>query len=72
MNDLDFVLTDKFFEYSEKMKTIHEELKVHEAELKAFYQEHKDKTSGLKQEAADLQVEWVQYKEDGGLSEASA
>jgi len=64
MNDLDFVLSDKFFEYTEEMKAVHEELKVHEIELKDFYQKHKEKTSGLKEKAAEIQAEWDQHKED--------
>lgn len=70
MNDLDFVLSDKFFEYTEKMKAIHEELKVHETELKEFYQKHKDKTAGLKEAAQELQEEWDQHKKDAAESDA--
>jgi len=64
MNDLDFVLSDKFFEYTEEMKAVHEELKVHEIELKDFYQKHKEKTAGLKEKAVEIQAEWDKHKED--------
>ena len=64
MNDLDFVLSDKFFEYTEEMKAIHEELKVHEAELKEFYQQHKENTASLKEKAEEIQAKWDQHKKD--------
>lgn len=68
MSDLDYVLSDKFFEYTGKMKEIHEKLKVHEVELKDFYQKHREKTSELKKEAADLHAEWIEWKKEAELS----
>ena len=64
MTDLDFVLSDKFFEYTEKMKVVYDELKVHEIELKEFYQNHKEKTVGLEEKAAEIQADWDKHKSD--------
>lgn len=62
MNELDFLLTDEFAAFSQKIAAIHEEKKNIQEEMKRIFDELKGKLAGLDKEASNLITGWENWK----------
>lgn len=59
---MNWLLTDEFVNFSEKIKKIHERKKVKKAELKEFYDKIQVDIKALEEEAKDAEDEFQKWK----------
>ncbi len=62
MDNVEFLLSDEFVKFSEKIKEIHDKKKVEKEEIKALYAEHQRKMKALEHEAVAAQEEFETWK----------
>ena len=62
MEELDFMLSDKFFEFSDKLKEVHAKIKAEKDKMKELYAAHKKLVDDLKAEAATAMKEFEDCK----------
>lgn len=62
MTDLDFILTDQFIEFSQKVKEIHEAKKAKQVEFKALYEKFQAESAAFDNQAKELQTEFEGWK----------
>ena len=64
MNDLEYLLTDEFQDFSKKIAAIHSQKKEKEAELKKVYEQFKSELKAMDAVAYNLVEEWNLWKAD--------
>ena len=62
MNDYDFLLTDEFVVFSQKVGEIHAEKKAKELEFKKLYEAFKQEMKELDDRAKETHAEWEAWK----------
>jgi len=62
--DLDFLLSDKFVEFSHKIAKIHQARKTKKEEIKKLYDQLTVEINKLDMEAKKVQEEWEAWKQE--------
>lgn len=62
-DEMNWLLTDEFIAFSEKIKDIHERKKAKKAELKSFYDKIQADIKTLEEEAKDAEDEFQKWKQ---------
>jgi uncharacterized lipoprotein NlpE involved in copper resistance len=62
MDDANYLLTDEFLAFAEKIKTVHEEKKAKKAELKVFFDKIQNDLKALDIKAKELEDQFNAWK----------